>query len=171
VRFEYGGAGHLLTVILAQRCGITARAFADRHLFGPLGITAGDWPADPQGYHYGTHGLGLTTHDMAKIGQLYLNHGRWQGKQVVPAEWVTESTAQHSPGGPPEGTGYGYQWWVSRETGRPSYFAAGYGGQFIYVVPDLELVVAMSGNLFLAPDRLRDHRYLVREWIVPALRN
>jgi CubicO group peptidase (beta-lactamase class C family) len=168
-RFEYGGGSHLLTAILAARTGMSAREFAERRLFQPLGIRTGEWSADPQGIHHGTHGLHMTTRDMARFGYLYLHGGRWNGKQIVPAAWVKESVKAHSPGGPPESSGYGYQWWVSDETGYPSYFAAGYGGQFIYVVPGLELVVAMTGNAFLFPDKLMDHRHVIREYVTPAI--
>ena len=126
-------------------------------LFGPLGIqTAGAleprvgpippavlaaydkagiaWIRDPQGYHYGASTLRLSAQDLAKLGYLYLNGGRWDGKQVVPAEFVATAT---SPAGssPNLSSGYGWHWWVATEHGHRVFLARGFGGQFVYVVP------------------------------------
>lgn len=134
-RFFYGDAGwpvHLLSAILTLRTGMSTREFAERHLFRPLGIRAGAWDSDPQGISAGITGLHLTSRDLARFGYLYLRVGRWEKLQVVPATWVSESTRQHNTGGPPELAGYAFLWWVTDETGYDAYFAAGYGGQFIY---------------------------------------
>ena len=83
---------------------------------------------------------------MAKIGQLMLAGGRWDEKQIVPAQWVTESTRAHvSTGGYGlGGDDYGYHWWVTTADGHDAFVAAGFGGQLIEVVPDLDLVVVVS---------------------------
>jgi CubicO group peptidase (beta-lactamase class C family) len=158
-------AAHLLSGVLTKATGMSMTDFAQQVLFTPLGITPGDWPTDPDGYYAGAHALHLRARDMAKFGYLYLNHGLWDGQQIVPAEWVDASTKRESVGGFPQEVGYGYLWWVTQEAGHDAYFAAGYGGQYIEVIPDLELVVVITSNL----DGLHiTNRDLVSRFIVPA---
>jgi CubicO group peptidase (beta-lactamase class C family) len=123
------------------------------------------WPKDPQGYHLGGAFLKLPARDLAKFGYLYLNGGRWNGTQVVPADYVAASTQLQSD--PLVGPGdYGYQWWVTNETGHDSFRAMGYGCQLIQVIPDLDLVVVITCD----PDQERyDAPNLVGEAIVPAI--
>jgi len=189
--FAYSSAGsHLLSAIVADTTGRSTLAFARAKLFAPLGIhtehafqpvgaafpTPAEerayeraevaWPTDPQGYHGGFGGLKLPARDLAKLGYLYLNGGRWDGVQVVPAGYVRASTQRQSQ--PPPGgrfDGYGYQWWVTSEHGHPSFVAVGYGGQFIQVIPDLDLVVVITSD---AENGRDDAQQLVGEAIVPA---
>ena len=124
------------------------------------------WVTDPQGYHSGFAGLQLPARDLAKLGYLYLNGGRWDGVQIVPAGYVRASTQGQShppPGGPFDG--YGYQWWVTSDHGHPSFVAHGLGGQFIQVIPDLDLVVVITSDFENGRD---DAQQLVGEAIVPA---
>ena len=86
----------------------------------------------------------MTPTDMAKFGQLYLAGGVWQGRQVVPADWVATSTAGHVDTGNSTWPGYGYQWWVMDAGGHPAFAAVGFAGQLIEVVPDLDLVVVVA---------------------------
>jgi CubicO group peptidase (beta-lactamase class C family) len=170
-RFAYSSASsHLLSAIVADTSGQSPLAFARAELFGPLGIAADDalepeirdwplapaewgayerapvaWPKDPQGYHFGGGYLKLPARDLAKLGYLYLNGGRWDGTQVVPADYVAASTRPQSD--PSGGSGgYGYQWWVTNETGHDSFRAEGFGGQVIQVIPDLDLVVVITSD-------------------------
>jgi CubicO group peptidase (beta-lactamase class C family) len=170
-RFAYSSASsHLLSAIVADTSGQPTLAFAKAELFGPLGIAADDalepairdwpltqaeleayeqatvaWPKDPQGYHFGGGYLKLPARDLAKLGYLYLNGGRWDGAQVVPADYVAASTRSQSD--PSVGSGgYGYQWWVTNETGHASFRAEGFGGQLIQVIPDLDLVVVITSD-------------------------
>ena len=160
---------HILGGVLATATGQSVGQFAAENLFAPLGIVPPQnvellseedyfafpkdtmhnyWVVDPQGIHTASWGLTLTTQDMAKIGQLYLNKGMWKGKQILPATWVTESTTAHSLW-EEMGLPYGYLWWlVHAEDG--AYAAMGDGGNIIYVNPKKELVVA-STALFV-PD-------------------
>jgi CubicO group peptidase (beta-lactamase class C family) len=143
VNFEYcNGASLLLSAILQETTGMDAYQFAEVHLFAPLGITESDWPADPQGVTIGWANLELLPHDMAKIGYLYLNHGQWEGKQIVSPSWVEASTRKHTPATLEDG--YGYQWWLD-DNGM--YLALGYSGQFIFVVPEKNLVVVFTSHL------------------------
>jgi CubicO group peptidase (beta-lactamase class C family) len=135
-------AAHLLSGIITRATGMSLADFANQNLFAPLGIAPPEWSTDPEGYTTGAHGLHLRAREVAKLGYLALNRGRWDGAQIVPAAWLAESTRQHSAGGFPEYAPYGYLWWVAPEYG--AYFAAGYGGQYLYVVPSLDLVVITS---------------------------
>ena len=124
---------HLLSAIIQETTGMSALEFAQEHLFGPLGVSDGFWPSDPQGNNWGWGDLKLAPHDMAKLGYLFLNKGLWDGQQVVSAAWVKAATS---------GGSYGYLWWL-----KPSgtYFATGRGGQEIWVLPDRDMVVVITG--------------------------
>jgi len=164
-RFEYcNGASFLLSAIIQETTGMSALAFANEHLFGPLGITDVQWLSNPRGITVGWSDLYMTPHDMAKIGYLYLNEGLWDGEQVVPAEWVEASTREHISSTLEDG--YGYQWWTD-DSGF--YMALGYAGQFIFVVPDKDMVVVfvsdLSDNDFYNPQRLLD------DFIIPAAKS
>jgi CubicO group peptidase (beta-lactamase class C family) len=187
--FAYSSAtSHLLSAIVADATGQSTLAFAQAELFGPLGITTDHaleltvsrwpvtqaelkafeqakvaWPRDPQGYHFGGAFLKLPARDLAKLGYLYLNGGRWDGTQVVPADYVRASTQPQSD---PGALDYGYQWWVTDNYGYDSFRAQGYGGQLIQVIPDLDLVVVITSD----PDQERnDAGNLIWATIVPAV--
>jgi CubicO group peptidase (beta-lactamase class C family) len=123
--------------------------FAKQNLFEPLGIQSAYWHQDPQGYYIGGFGLGLSARDLAKIGFLYLNNGYWNGQSIVSEYWVKESTDQQiqAASHPIYGNfGYGYQWWVKTVDGCSSFRAWGRRGQFIAVVPELDLVIAVTSD-------------------------
>jgi len=142
------GGTHLLAVALTEVTGTPALDFAREHLFGPLGITQLDWWTDERGYFTGGMGLYLRPRDMLKIGELFLRRGMWNGSTVVSSQWVAEATAAHVSTANVVWCGpeYGYSWWVGQGQGHAFSFANGYAGQFILVVPELDLViVATSG--------------------------
>lgn len=151
--FAYSSIGvMLLGILLARKSRMNLLDFARQHLFEPLGIVMDEqagfvWEQDHQGYYYGSGGLYLLPRDMAKFGYLYLNNGYWDGQQIVPAEYVRASTQPQSAGGFPEAAKYGYLWWVTEQQGHRAFFAAGKGGQYIYVIPDLDLVVTISSTV------------------------
>jgi len=190
--FAYSSAtSQLLSAIVADATGQSTLAFARARLFEPLGIhsakapapvfvehpspaalkayerAAVAWPTDPQGYQLGFSGLKLPSRDLAKLGYLYLNGGRWDGRQVIPADYVAASTRPHSTP-PPDGPGesYGYQWWVTSQARHPSFLAHGEGGQLLQVVPDLDLVVVITSD---ATQNRNDARALVGQAIIPAV--
>lgn len=150
------GASHIPSAMLSAATGQSARAFAQDQLFGPLGASVGDWPADNRGYNFGGHGINLRARTLVKLGRLYLDEGVYGGRQVVPAEWVRESTALHSPTDSPMhwGSGYGYFWWLERDsrTDLAYYFATGYGGQFIVNVPAANATIVATTAWSGAPD-------------------
>ena len=148
--FTYNSSNsHILSAILTKATQTSTLDFARANLFEPLGIASAYWRKDPQGYFIGGFGLGLSARDLAKIGFLYLNNGYWDGRSVVPEEWVQASTRlQISAFGHPlyGRFGYGYQWWVKEVDGCRSFRAWGRRGQYIVVVPELDLVIAVTSN-------------------------
>ncbi len=146
--FSYStGGSHLLAAILQEATGESAYEYGKRVLFGPLGMNSVQCGTDPQGISDGGNGFAMNVYDMAKFGQLYLNGGQWEGRQIISNQWVNDSTSVQfqRPSGSAD---YGYQWWV-RTFGAnryPAYFAQGHGGQYIFVVPQLELVVVYTSN-------------------------
>jgi CubicO group peptidase (beta-lactamase class C family) len=150
--FNYNSSiSHLLSIILSKSTKTSTLDFANQNLFKPLGISS-YWHQDPQGYYIGGFGLGLSARDLAKIGFLYLNDGFWNGQSIVPEYWVKESTDQQIQAfsHPIYGTfGYGYQWWVKKVDGCSSFRAWGRRGQFLVVVPELDLVIAVTSETAL----------------------
>jgi CubicO group peptidase (beta-lactamase class C family) len=170
-RFRYDNPGaDLLAALLAQAVGETPAAYAQLHLFAPLGIEASHWALDEQGRHLGFSGLKLRARDMARIGQLLLQQGQWAGHSLLPQDFALAATARHSGGGPPVGLPYGYLWWVApADAARPPFVASGFGGQFIWGDPMLKLVVAASSEVSQASTARRQALELIRQHIVPAV--
>jgi CubicO group peptidase (beta-lactamase class C family) len=147
-KFEYCSGGlHLLSGIISQTTGNNALEFARRELFQPLGIENVIWPSDPHGVSYGWGDLHLRPRDMAKIGYLWLNQGRWEGRQIVPTEWMQAATQTHLH--PDWGSGeYGYGLWVYPQRNPIVYEALGRGGQRISVTPAKNVIVVFTGGEF-----------------------
>ena len=145
--FNYSdGASHLLSVIITEATGISTFDFARQYLFDPLDITNVIWPADDKGYPNGASSLKISPHDMVKIGNLILNGGRHNGLQVIPEGWINAMTTPQiaTNNDIPYGPEYGYQLWINSSAVHPYHFAMGWGGQFIFIVPDHNLVVTAS---------------------------
>lgn len=184
-KFNYAAIGgpYILAGILAKATGQPVLDFAMENLFVPLGIgvdhnielhseeehmaimsnrnTTG-WVVDPQGINTASWGLFLTPTDMAKIGQLYLNRGIWDGKQIVPAAWIDESTKEQSRW-EEANLPYGYLWWIIDEKSS-CYAAMGDGGNIIYVNTKKKLVV--SSTAFFTPDA-KDRIEFVMKFVEP----
>jgi CubicO group peptidase (beta-lactamase class C family) len=140
--FCYDSPGmHLLSAILQKVTGMTALEYARQNLFEPLGIHEVIWATDPQGYIKGWGELHLRPEDAAKLGYLWLHSGRWDGQQIVPASWVSDSVTAHSRMIGSE-YGYGYGWWVS----PIDFYALGRGGQIIRIIPSLSMVIVITGS-------------------------
>jgi hypothetical protein len=146
--FSYCSPGmHLLSAILQEATGETTLDYARGHLFGPLGIAEAAWPADPQGVTHGWGDLRLFPRDAARIGQLWLNGGVWEGERVVPEDWVRESSRVQAETGDYWGDDYGLGWWVMADEEIPYFAASGRGGQRVGVYPGLGLVaVTVAGG-------------------------
>jgi CubicO group peptidase (beta-lactamase class C family) len=139
--FRYDtSSSHLLSAVLTRALGKSEQDYAQRWLLGPMHIPLADeWPVDSRGNTFGGTGLTLFARDAAKLGLLYLHDGRWHGRQLIPAPWVKTSTREHVRVN--KFNGYGYDWWTERSGGVNAFFAYGYGGQVVAVVPKLDLVV------------------------------
>jgi CubicO group peptidase (beta-lactamase class C family) len=152
--FNYDSGGViLLSAILHNACGMHADVFADQFLFPQLGITQKRWFRNAEGHPHTGGGLSLLPRDMAKFGQLYLSKGRWQGRQLVPESWV-ERSFEKSVAIDQWGTnivGYGYLWWIFRPANRSTthefiYAAMGAYGQYIFVIPEYDMVVVVTSG-------------------------
>jgi CubicO group peptidase (beta-lactamase class C family) len=145
-RYEYCSCNsHLLSAIIRKATGSKALEFAEQALFEPLGIADVAWPTDPQGLdNAGWGSLRMTPHDMAKIGFLYLNGGRWDEQQVISSEWIEDAWTKKVSFPDEAGIdGYGRNWWIVSSLG--AYGAMGRGGQRIWVAPDMNMVVVLTG--------------------------
>lgn len=145
--FNYSdGASHLLSVIITEATGTNTFDFALQYLFQPLGIVDAVWPADDKGYPNGAASLKISPHDMVKIGNLILNGGFYNGTQLVSESWIEAMTTPqiNTNNDVWYGPEYGYQLWINTTVTHTCYFAMGWGGQFIFMVPDHNLVVTAS---------------------------
>lgn len=165
--FNYSSANaHLLSVAITRATHHSTIDFANEHLFGPLGFTLPllNWSTDVQGINSGGAGLELRAREMAKLGYLYLNGGCWDGAQIVSAKWVAQSIRKWSD--PGHGSaGYGFFWW--RSTALPGAYAAiGAGGQYIFVDPASDAVIAIAAD----PTGDGGHFEILKTLVIPALR-
>ena len=150
-RFNYNGGGTaVLAGLLQKGVGMPLPEYARQRLFAPLGITDWEWLTDYRGRPLAFSGLRMRPRDLARIGQLMLQRGRWNGTQVVPADWIDASLQPHVDTG--DGLQYGYQWWhgKTRALGREQAWTAafGNGGQRLFVVPSLGLVVVLTAGMY-----------------------
>ncbi len=169
---EYStGNTHLLSAILTKATGKSTWQFANEVLAKPLGFTLAQWPRDPQGIYFGGNDMLMTPRQMLALGELYLNEGRVNGQPVVAERWVEQScegrARNRRPGNPafdPNGAvdpmrdrRYGYGWWVHEIGDYETCFAWGYGGQYIFVLPELDLVLVTTSSPDVSEER-RGHR-------------
>jgi CubicO group peptidase (beta-lactamase class C family) len=165
-----GAAPVLLQGVLQRTSGRPLDELAQEALLEPLNITDVEWTRFPNGDVRGHGGLRLRPRDLAKLGQLVLNRGTWRGKQIISAAWITESTS-------PQINGesiffYGYLWWLGRflVERREIRWIAGFGngGQRVYVVPDMDLVVAVNAGAYDGPQVVGG--IAMQEYVLPAIR-
>jgi CubicO group peptidase (beta-lactamase class C family) len=152
----------LLSAIIQETMEMNTLEFAQSRLFDPLGITNFTWELDGNGIPNGGWGLEMTPRDMAKFGYLFLKNGKWDGQQIIPADWIT--TSAQSGREVTDGVDYAYQWWVYPSLNM--FAAQGLYDQKIFVLPELEMVV-----VFTADARNTDSSFeLLEDWIIPAIR-
>jgi CubicO group peptidase (beta-lactamase class C family) len=139
-----GGYSQIFSAIVTDKTGMNTMDFAKKNLFSPLGITKFIWRTDRQGLYDAGGGLSMTPRDMAKYGYLIMNKGMWDGKQIIPADFVAESIKTQTTFN--ANSGYGYEsWWTIPLDGY--YYAAGIRGQRIYVMQKQDMIVVTTGNL------------------------
>jgi CubicO group peptidase (beta-lactamase class C family) len=170
--FNYCTAGvTLLGPILEKATKRSVPAFADEVLFKPLGITSLKWQFQPLGPAMTGGGLGLRSTDLLKLGQLYLNGGKWEGKQLISAEWVKRSIAPHANAR--EDMDYGYLWWLQPfkvgERKVPSFGMSGSGGNKVYVLPEQDAVVVITTTNFQMRGAHPNSDKLLTTLVLPVL--
>jgi CubicO group peptidase (beta-lactamase class C family) len=170
---EYSsGSSHLLSAILTKATKTTTWQFARSALMKPLGVTLARWTQDPQGIFMGGNEMLMTPRQMVTFGELYANEGRHQGKPIVSARWVETSCEPRTESRWNSDRRYGYGWWIRELGGRETCFAWGYGGQYIFVFRDLELVVVTTSSTSVDEERRGYRRTLfdlvAREVVVPV---
>lgn len=175
-KFNYTtGDAILLSGILKNITGMSAEQFANENLFNYLNITDYKWQTGPHGITNTGWGLFMKPRDMAKFGLLYLNNGIWNGSRIVPADWVKSSTSKQI--NVSDNFNYGYQWWmlpVKDANGNVLEpegikFCWGYGGQFIFVIPSLDMVVVSTAGNFWWGDMGGIN--ILNDYIIPAVKN
>lgn len=171
-RFAYStGVSYALGLLVQRATGQSVAAFLRSRLLEPLGIDRHAGWSLAGALHMGS-ALYLSLRDMAKLGQLHLAGGVWQGRRLLSTDWVQRATHRHAT--PAGGLGYGYQWWLTEFSvaGRrlASFYAHGWGGQFVFVLPELSAVIALQGNAYDRADPLPDARRLLETELLPALR-
>lgn len=171
-RFLYNTpATYMQSAIVQKVTGQTVVDYLQPRLFEPLGIEKPQWDTSPQGISLGGYGLYLRTEDIAKFGQLYLQKGRWNGQQLIPADWVTLATSKQvenadapSGGNPDWRVGYGFQFWQCR---HGAYRGDGKDGQFCIVLPEQDAVVAMTA----LTGNMQGQLQLVWDYLLPAFQS
>ncbi|GAA5232396.1 serine hydrolase [Verticiella sediminum] len=139
------GSTHLLSAILTAQTGRSTLALARTWLGEPLGIAFSPWDRDPQGIYLGGNNMALSPRALLRVGELYRQGGLADGERVLPADWITASWLARTRS-PFTGDGYGYGWFVSQVAGEPLYYAWGYGGQLLYILPGLGLTVVFTSD-------------------------
>jgi len=140
------GSTHLLSAILTQASGMTTKQFAQEHLSSALGFSMSYWSQDPQGIYFGGNDMEMTPRQMLEFGRLYLHDGRHDNEQVISRSWVQDSHEPHARSPRGQGRFYGYGWWLRDLAGMQVPVAWGYGGQLIFVVQELDLVVVATSE-------------------------
>ncbi len=140
------GNTHLLSAILTAATGQSSFRFAREQLTRPLDFDLAAWDKDPNGIYFGGNNMAFTPRQMLAFGETYINGGQYRGRQIIPANWVEQSTRKLVESPREDGRYYGYGWWIRSFAGFDSPYAWGYGGQFIVLVPELDLVVVATSS-------------------------
>ena len=159
------GDTHLLSVVLAAASGMSARRFAQTYLFDPINQNIKGWDRDPSGYYFGGNNMSVSPEALLKFGRLYLEGGSFEGKSVIPPDWLEESFTVYF-----DDTSYNYRdhdygllWWRNEFQGYESWFAWGYGGQYLFVLPDLDALAVFTSNPESRAAERNDRIYEVME--------
>ena len=170
--FSYCTGGvFVLSEILEKTTGMRTDRFAQQKLFTPLGITNAQWVYSPLNVPQTGGGLRLSSRDLLKLGQLYLDGGRWQGHQIISDEWVRNSTRPYAQ--IDEVTNYGCLWWLksfkSGDRSYPAFFMSGNGGNKVVVIPQLELVTVITSTNYGTRGMHEQTEKLLTDYILAAI--
>lgn len=163
-----GGATALIGKLIAKGAGVPIDVYAQKKLFAPLGIRKFEWVAGSGGVPSVASGLRLNIHDLARIGRLILDKGVWQGKQIVPEDWLNMSFTPHAK--LRDGLRYGFFWWLGPD-GTPPYWIAGFGngGQRLMISPANKLIVVVFAGNYNRPDAWKLPVKIITEYALPAV--
>ncbi|WP_066173770.1 serine hydrolase domain-containing protein [Bacillus marinisedimentorum] len=158
------GDARVVSKIIQEATGSPLSDYMQERVFDPLGIKGVEWPSDRSGTSFGGIGVKMKPRDMARFGYLYLKGGKWEDEQILPEGWVEESTQPYGDtNGNFDGSKYGYYFWLKSVKGYDTYRAMGLYGQYIVVVPELDLVVVQtSSGMDVDP--------LLEEYIIPSMK-
>jgi len=180
-RFSYNTfQTHLLSAIITKASEMNTLDFARKYLLKLMDIDVSTWQQGPQGYYFGGNNMYFTPRNMARLGYLYMNNGRLNGKQIVPAKWVEESLTNYtqftgSNWGDLHNVNYGYLWWLGEIKNQDVFLAIGYGGQFVINFPDLNMIVVTTAESYLGWNTADQHERsilsIVADYIIPAVIN
>jgi len=172
-------AVHLLSGVITKAAGMSTLDFMEANLCEPLGISIRLWDRDPQGYYFGGGSMYMTSRDMARFGYLYIENGLVDGQPIIPEEWIDSSfqnsTGEYRQWGVLEELGYGYLWWLGKIQNHPVQFASGYAGQYIVLIPDVDVVIVTTA-IFPFNDEMADAQSesifeLIADHILPSIRD
>lgn len=163
------GNSHLLSAVLTQATGQSTWAFAREHLAAPMDIALPQWMADPQGIYFGGNDMRISARSLLAFGEMYRNGGWYNGQRIVPEAWVRASWIPRSRSRW-SGAGYGYSWFTRRERGHRMHYGWGYGGQYVFIVPTLELTIVATSQPYASGGRAHRRRLqaIIAEEIIPA---
>lgn len=172
--FEYNtGLTQLLSAVIEETSDMSVLEYANEYLFSKIGMNVNRWDHDEFGSHGGGFGLYLTSYDMARFGYLYMNKGNWDGQQIIPEQWVLDSTAKKIQIS--ETQDYGYLFTLEQITDTVNdktysmYQAYGSGGQIIMVIPELDLLIVISCNASISPTVKPMTRDIITDYILPSV--
>ncbi len=169
--FSYCTAGTVVLGDVVNQISGSLETYAETALFSNLDIRNYHWQMTPLGFPMTGGGLGLRSRDLLKIGQLYLNGGRWQGKQVVPADWVRKSITPKTVMEDYGGIEYGYLWWISDFADEKAFYMAGSGGNKVVVLPNLNAVVVLTSTFYNGGmNAHKQTEELLTDFIIPAIK-
>lgn len=174
-KFVYNtGLTQILSGIISEKSSMKTKDFADKYLFKPLNIAVKRWDRDSTDCYGGGSGLYLTARDMAKFGYLYLNKGNWDGRRLIPEEWIAASITKKVE--VDKGVDYGYLFWIAdmenKTTGRTyyTYRADGAGGQKIVIIPEANMIIVVTANINAGSRDGADTQRLVEDYVIPAIK-
>jgi len=177
--FHYSTPGvHLVAGILTKAASESLLGFADTLLLNPMGISVVAWTVDPQGNYTGGNYMSFTPRALVQLGLLYLHGGVLNGKQIVPADWVTHSLTNTMGGvggswGDLTNEGYGYLWWLGTLKGFDVFFALGFGGQYVLCVPSLDMIVVTTAEYNMDYPTADDHErailHVINDYVIPPV--
>jgi len=174
--FNYSdGSAHLMSVVLTEASGMSSLEFAKQYLFEPLRIDSCRWTADNRGYNFGGVRLKITPLSMLRFGELILNDGKYDDHQIISKSWIDQATASQIFTGDiePFQNGYGLYWWTGIKNGVNYFFASGFGGQFIVIVPEKEMVVVATNTFSgITDEKCHEQWYqtmdIIVNYIIPS---